>query len=246
MSLQGHTALITGAGQGIGRACAEVFAERGADLLLLDRNAETLDAVVTVTGQLGNKVTALTVDLTDFDGLRKDLEPVCRGLAVDILINNAGFDRPGTSAKLDMAGFKAVLEIHLSASLFLIKFFLPAMRARKWGRIINVSSIYGLIGGKGEVAYSTAKAGLLGLTKSIAREAGQDGVTVNAVLPGLTRTPTIEHFMADKFKQAIIQETPLGRIAEAREIAKVIAFLASEDASYVTAAAIPVSGGWGI
>jgi meso-butanediol dehydrogenase / (S,S)-butanediol dehydrogenase / diacetyl reductase len=109
-----------------------------------------------------------------------------------------------------------------------------------------VSSIYGLIGGKGEVAYSTAKAGLIGLTKSIAREAGADGVTVNAVLPGLTRTPTIENVMAEKFKQMIIRDTPLGRIAEPEEIARVIAFLASDGASYITGASIPVSGGWGV
>jgi 3-oxoacyl-[acyl-carrier protein] reductase len=246
MRLNSHTALITGAGQGIGRACAEVFAERGADLVLLDKNAATLTVVAKITEQLGAKVTALVVDLTDLDNLRKKLEPFCREPAVDILVNNAGFDRPGTSAKLDMAGFDAVIGIHLSVPLFLIKFFLPAMRARKWGRVINVSSIYGLIGAKGEVAYSTAKAGLIGLTKSIAREAAPDAVTVNVVLPGLTRTPTIENFMAQKFKDAVIRETPLGRMAEAEEIARVIAFLASDDASYITAAAIPVSGGWGI
>jgi 3-oxoacyl-[acyl-carrier protein] reductase len=246
MKLKAHTALITGAGQGIGRACAEVFAHRGADLLLLDKNAATLAAVARITEQLGAKVTALVIDLTDLDNLRKKLEPFCREPAVDILVNNAGFDRPGTSAKLDMAGFDAVIGIHLSVPLFLIKLFLPAMRAGKWGRVINVSSIYGLIGAKGEAAYSTAKAGLIGLTKSIAREAAPDGVTVNAVLPGLTRTPTIENFMAQKFKDAIIQETPLGRMAEAEEIARVIAFLASDDASYITAATIPVSGGWGI
>ena len=246
MKLKAHTALITGAGQGIGRACAEVFAHRGADLLLLDKNAATLAAVAKITEQLGAKVTALVIDLTDLDNLRKKLEPFCREPVVDILVNNAGFDRPGTSAKLDMAGFDAVIGIHLSVPLFLIKFFLPAMRARKWGRVINVSSIYGLIGAKGEAAYSTAKAGLIGLTKSIAREAARDGVTVNAVLPGLTRTPTIENFMAQKFKDAIIQETPLGRMAEAEEIARVIAFLASDDASYITAATIPVCGGWGI
>jgi 3-oxoacyl-[acyl-carrier protein] reductase len=246
MSLEGHTALITGAGQGIGRACAEVFSERGADLLLLDKNAVTLAAVAKFTEQLGAKVTALVVDLTDLANLRKQLDPFCREPAVDILINNAGFDRPGTSARLDMAGFDAVIGIHLSVPLFLIKLFLPAMRARKWGRVINVSSIYGLIGAKGEAAYSTAKAGVIGLTKSIAREAAPDGVTVNAVLPGLTRTPTIENFMAQKFKDAIIQATPIGRMAEAEEIAKVIAFLASDDASYITSAAIPVSGGWGI
>ena len=246
MSLQGHTAVITGAGQGIGRACAEVFAEQGAELLLLDKNAVTLAEVVKVIEQKGCKVTGLVVELTELENLQRKLEPVCRGLAVDILVNNAGFDRPGTSAKTDQAGFDAVVAIHLSVPLFLMKFFLPAMRAGKWGRIINVSSIYGLIGAKGEVAYSTAKSGLIGLTKSIAKEAAGDGVTVNAVLPGLTRTPTIENFMAQKFKDAIIAETPLGRMAEAEEIAKVIAFLASDDASYITAAAIPVSGGWGI
>jgi NAD(P)-dependent dehydrogenase (short-subunit alcohol dehydrogenase family) len=120
------------------------------------------------------------------------------------------------------------------------------MRSSGWGRIINISSIYGRIGGKGEVAYSTAKAGVIGLTKSVAREAGQDGVTVNAVLPGLIRTPTIEKFMAARYKDEIISDTPLGRIAEPEEVAKVIAFLASDDASYITGAALPVSGGWGV
>ena len=214
--------------------------------MLVDKNPETLEAVLKRTMEKGIKVRALAADLAELETLQNKLEQTCRDLPVDILVNNAGFDRPGTSAKLDMAGFDAVLGIHLCVPLFLIKFFLPAMRAGKWGRIINVSSIYGLIGGKGEVAYSTAKAGLIGMTKSIAREAGADGVTVNAVLPGLTRTPTIENGMAERFKQAILQETPLGRIADAEEIARVIAFLASEDASYITAAAIPVSGGWGI
>lgn len=214
--------------------------------MLLDKNRETLESTVCQATAVGRKVTGVEVDLTDLGALEKHLDSTCRGLGIDILVNNAGFDRPGTSSRIDMAGFDAVISIHLKAALSLIKFFLPAMRARKWGRIINVSSIYGVIGGKGEVAYSTAKAGLIGLTKSIAREAGADGVTVNAVLPGLTRTPTIEQFMAQKFKDAIIQETPLGRMAEPEEVAKVIAFLASDDASFITSAAIPVSGGWGI
>jgi 3-oxoacyl-[acyl-carrier protein] reductase len=246
MELKGHTAVITGAGQGIGRACAEVFAAQGAALVLLDRNPETLQIVTTGIRNQGGQVTPIVVDLTDFENLGKELVSTCRDLSVDVLVNNAGFDSPGSSARLTMTGFEAVLEIHLSSALFLIKFFLPAMREKRWGRIINVSSIYGLIGGKGEVAYSTAKAGLIGLTKSIAREAGADGVTVNAVLPGLTRTPTIENVMAEKFKQMIIRDTPLGRIAEPEEIARVIAFLASDGASYITGASIPVSGGWGV
>jgi NAD(P)-dependent dehydrogenase (short-subunit alcohol dehydrogenase family) len=246
MNLKGRTAMITGAGQGIGRACAEVFASRGADLVLLERNSSTLHEVCEAITRASRKVVPVTVDVTDLHSLRRELDRHCSGLTIDILVNNAGFDRPGTTAKIDRPGFEAVLGIHLSVPLFLIQFVLPSMRSRKWGRIINVSSIYGHIGGKGEVAYSTAKAGIIGLTKSVAREAGADGVTVNVVLPGLTRTPTIETFMAQKYKDAIIQETPLGRIGEAEEIAKVIAFLASDDASYVTAAAIPISGGWGV
>jgi len=246
MNLKGRTALITGAGQGIGRACAEVFASRGADLVLLDKNAATLPEVCKEIGKTGRKIVPILVDLTDTDTLRRELKTHCSNLAIDILVNNAGFDRPGTTAKIDKSGFEDELGIHLTAPLFLIQFVLPSMRSRKWGRIINVSSIYGLIGGKGEVAYSTAKAGVIGLTKSVARETAADGVTVNVVLPGLTRTPTIENFMAQKFKDAIIHETPLGRMAEPEEVARVIAFLASDDASYMTATAIPVSGGWGI
>ena len=246
MNLEGRTALITGAGQGIGRVCAGVFASRGADLVLLEKNSGTLHEISDEIRKTGRKVVPVAVDLTDAGALRGELERHCTGLSIDILVNNAGFDRPGTTAKIDKAGFESVLGIHLTVPLLLTQFALPSMRSRKWGRIINVSSIYGLIGGKGEAAYSTAKAGLIGFTKSVAREAGADGVTVNAVLPGLTRTPTIENFMAQKFKDAIIQDTPLGRIAEPEEVARVIAFLASDDASFITAAAIPVSGGWGI
>ena len=246
MNLKGRTALITGAGQGIGRACAEVFASRGADLVLLDRNPATLHEVCKEIEKKGRKVVPVVFDLTRTDALRRELETHCSHLPIDILVNNAGFDRPGTTSKIAKAEFEEELEIHLTVPLLLIQFVLPSMRSRKWGRIINVSSIYGLIGAKGEVAYCTVKAGLIGFTKSIAREAGADGVTVNVVLPGLTRTPTIESVMAKKYKDAIIQETPLGRIGEPEEIAKVIAFLASDDASYITAAAIPISGGWGI
>ena len=246
MMLSGHKALITGAGQGIGQACAEVFAEQGADLVLLDKNSETLDSVADRVTKMGRKVVAHTLDLTDLGRLGSELEKVRSMVAIDILVNNAGFDRPGTTTKIDKEGFEAVLGIHLTVPLFLMQFLLPSMKSAGWGRIVNVSSIYGLTGGKGEVAYSTAKAGVIGLTKSVAKEVGGDGITVNAVLPGLTRTPTIENFMSARYKEAIIAETPLGRIAEPEEVAKVIAFLASDDASYITGAALPVSGGWGI
>jgi NAD(P)-dependent dehydrogenase (short-subunit alcohol dehydrogenase family) len=246
MDLSGHLAVITGAGQGIGGACAEVFALKGADLILLDKNPETLAETVEKIAPLGRQVVSRALDLTDIEALQQTIKAVKRKGPIDILVNNAGFDRPGTLPKISTTDFKDVIGIHLVVPFVLIQLLLPDMRKAGWGRIINVSSIYALIGAKAEVAYSTAKAGVIGLTKAVAKEAGKDGVTVNAVLPGLTRTPTIESFMADKYKQPIIDNTTLGRMGEAKEIASVIAFLASDEASYITASPIPVSGGWGI
>ena len=246
MSLNGHTALITGAGQGIGKACAFAFASKGAHLIVLDKNPETLDQVARELKQLDYKVVDHVVDLTDLEKLRDVAGDAKKIGLIDILVNNAGFDRPGTSDKIDKKGFEEVMTIHVTVPLTLIQILLPDMKRAGWGRIINVSSVYGAIGGKGEVAYSTAKAGIIGLTKSLAKECGKDGVTVNAVLPGLTRTPTIETFMSEKYKQEIIANTPLGRMAEPEEVARVITFLASDDASFITGVALPVSGGWGI
>lgn len=246
MDLKGHRALITGAGQGIGEACAHVFASRGAGLILLDRNPETLDQVKKRLAGTGVKVQIRIVDLTDILLLKEVVQELLEMGTIDILVNNAGFDRPGTSSRIDEKKFMEVMGIHLVSPFTLIRMLLPGMRAAGWGRIINISSIYGLTGAKGELAYSTAKAGVIGLTKSMAKEAGQNGVTVNAVLPGLIHTPTIENVMSDQYKQPIIRDTPLGRIGEPEEVARVIAFLASDEASFVTGVALPVSGGWGI
>lgn len=244
MIFSGHTALITGAGQGIGRACAEVFASRGADLVLVEKNAATLGEVAESLSDNGVSITTIPIDLTNLERVREEISRLAGQKSVDILVNNAGFDRPGTTAKIDTEDLQAVLNIHLTVPFLLIKLLLPHMTTAGWGRIINVSSVYGVSGGKGEVAYSAAKAAVIGLTKSVSKEAGKFGVTVNAVMPGLTLTPTIEHVMADKYKDKIIQVTPLNRIGLPREIATVIAFLASDDASFVSGAAIPVSGGW--
>jgi 3-oxoacyl-[acyl-carrier protein] reductase len=246
MSLSGHTAFITGAGQGIGKACALAFASRGANLVLIDKNQESLTKVASEVSNAAGTVTQFAFDLTDLEELKIIGERDWKKIPIDILVNNAGFDRPGTTAKIDRKGLDEVFAIHVTVPLTLIQLFLPYMQAAGWGRIINISSIYGLIGGKGEVAYSTAKAGVIGLTKSVAKECGEDGVTVNAVLPGLIRTPTIERFMAEKYKQQIIADTALGRIGEPEEIARVVTFLASEDASFITGITLPVSGGWGV
>jgi len=245
MSLKNKTVLITGAGQGIGQACAEVFAGRGAKLILLDKNRKTLPHVAKGLEAGGADVIFKVIDLTHTQLLLKVIQDLLARSRIDILVNNAGFDRPGVTSKIDKTDYNAVLSIHLGVPFLLSKLLLPHMRANGWGRIVNVSSIYGLMGAKGEVAYAAAKAGVLGLTKTLAREGGKDGVTVNAVVPGMIRTPPIVR-MPDRYKDPIIAESILGRIGEPEEVARVVAFLASDDASYVTGTEIKVSGGWGV
>jgi NAD(P)-dependent dehydrogenase (short-subunit alcohol dehydrogenase family) len=245
MDLNGRTALITGAGQGIGEACAELFARKGASLVLLDKNRKTLPLVADRIAAKGGKVTGRIVDLTRTGLLQRVLDEILSETSIDILVNNAGFDRPGVTTRTGKADFNAVVGIHLVVPFLLIKRLLPDMRTRGWGRIVNISSIYGLSGAKGEVAYCAAKAGVIGLTKTVAREGGPSGVTANAIVPGLIRTPPMIK-MADRYKEPIIAQTLLGRMGEPGEIATVAAFLASDDASFITGAAIPVSGGWGI
>ncbi len=245
MNLSGRTALITGAGQGIGRACAEVFSARGAHVVLLDKNRTTLPKVAAGLKDAGARVTARIIDLTRTEALHRLIEEIRKEVHIDILVNNAGFDRPGVTARTDTRDFNAVMGIHVVVPFFLTKLLLPHMRSAGWGRIINISSIYGLLGAKGEVAYATAKAAVVGLTKTTAREGGPDGVTVNAIAPGLIRTPPIIA-MPDKYKAPILAETLVGRIGEPEDIARVAAFLASDDAAFITGALIPVSGGWAI
>lgn len=243
--LAGRTALITGAGQGIGKACAHVFGERGAKLILMDKNRKTLPEVEAELKAKGYDVQAHIIDLTYSKRLINLMTEIRNESHANILVNNAGFDRPGVTRKIDMGDFNAVLGIHLGVPFLLIKLLLPGMREARWGRIINISSIYGTSGAKGEAAYCVAKAGVIGLTKTVAREAGVDGVTVNAIVPGLIRTPPMER-LPEKYKLPIVEQTLLGRIGEPEEVARVAAFLASEDASYVTGTTITVSGGWGI
>ena len=245
MDLSGHTALITGAGQGIGRACAEVFAQKGARLVLLDKNRRTLPRVAEGIIAAGGQAEGHIIDLMHTEKLTRLIGTIEARARVDILVNNAGFDRPGTTARVDRRGFGEVLGIHVLVPFLLTKLLLPRMRSAGWGRIINISSIYGLSGAKGEAAYCTAKAAVIGLTKSVAREAGRDGVTVNAIVPGLIRTPPMER-MPEKYRGPIIAETLLGRMGEPEEVARTAAFLASGDSSFITGTTITVSGGWGI
>ena len=162
---------------------------------------------------------------------------------IDILVNNAGFDRPGHLLKVKEEDWDAVLGVHLKGTLNCIQAVAPHMIEKGYGKIVNLSSVWGKRGAVSEISYSSAKAGIIGLTKSVARELGRYQINVNAILPGLILTPTIAK-MAEKYQNMIIENTPLRRIGQPEEVANVVAFLVSDEASFVTGAMVEVSGGW--
>lgn len=243
----GRVALVTGSGQGIGQATALRLASEGAAVGILDRNERTAADTAEMIRAEGGQAVSITADVSQTASVSECVERLVSQFGrLDILVNNAGFDRPGGFLKLVPEDFVAVWSVHLLGAVNCCLACAPIMIQQGDGRIVTVSSIYGRVGSKGESAYSSAKAGLIGLTKSLAREWGARGIRVNVVLPGLTDTPTIRDVMNQKFKDAIIAETPLGRIADPREIAAAIAFLASDDASFITGCALEVTGGWNL
>jgi NAD(P)-dependent dehydrogenase (short-subunit alcohol dehydrogenase family) len=238
-------ALVTGAGQGIGRAVAERLASEGCVVGIFDRNAVTAHETALSISVTGGRALALVGDVRNTQSTAENVRILYDAYGrIDILVNNAGFDRPGAFLKLAANDIPDVFAVHVTGAVNCCRACGEIMIEQGRGSIVNVSSIYGKVGAKGESAYSTAKAALVGLTKALAREWGPKGIRVNAVLPGLTVTPTIEQFMSPKFKDAIIADTPLGRAADPAEIAAAIAFLASDEASFITGATLEVSGGW--
>ena len=235
---------MTGAGQGIGRAIALKLAQEGADVVVAEMNPETATQVTKEVEELDRKALLAVVDVSD---QRRVQEMVSNALStwgrIDVLVNNAGLDRGGTILKLKGEDWDAVLGVHLKGTFNCIQAVAPRMIENRYGKIVNLSSIYGKVGGIAETIYCSAKAGIIGLTKSVARELARYQINVNVVLPGLILTPTISK-MAEKYRNIIIENTPLGRIGEPEEVANVVAFLASDEASYVTGAAVEVSGGW--
>ena len=220
MRFSGRVALVSGAGQGIGQAAALRLAREGAAVAVLDRNGDTARSTAQAIVAGGGRTVALEADVARQESVEAAFrETLDRFSRLDVLVNNAGFDRPGTLDRITNDHWNEVLGVHLTGCLNLSRLAARVMREQRSGGIVNVSSVYGKIGAKGEAAYCTAKAGLLGLTKSMARELGPHGVRVNVVLPGLTETPTIQTFMKEEYRAAIIRDTPLGRAAQPDEIA---------------------------
>jgi 3-oxoacyl-[acyl-carrier protein] reductase len=243
MRLKDKKAIVTGAGQGIGKAIALKMAQEGADIAIVEWNQESGNQTKGEIEDLRRKALFFAVDVADQRQVREMVAEILKSWGkIDILVNNAGFDRGATLLKIKEEDWDAVLGVHLKGTFNCIQAVASHMMENRYGKIINISSIYGKSGGLAAISYSSAKAGIIGLTKSVARELGRYQINVNVVLPGLILTPTISK-MAEKYREMIIERTPLGRIGQPEEVANVVAFLASDEAGFVTGASVEVSGG---
>jgi 3-hydroxybutyrate dehydrogenase len=242
--LAGRRAMITGGASGIGRACAVRFAEAGAKVVVVDRDAEAAERVA---GEVGG--TALTVDLSDLDAVD------ALDLDVDVLVNNAGLQHVAPVHEFPVDRFSLILRLMLEAPFRLVRGALPGMYERGWGRIVNVSSVHGLRASAYKSAYVTAKHGLEGLSKVIALEGAEHGVTSNCVNPAYVRTPLVEGQIADQARahglseaevveQVMLAPAALKRLIEPAEVADAVAWLCSPAATSVTGSSLVMDGGW--
>jgi 3-oxoacyl-[acyl-carrier protein] reductase len=244
MRLKGKKAIVTGAGQGIGRSIALKMAQEGADVVIAEMNPDTGAQTAREVEALGRRAMFQAVDVANQKQVQNMVTEILREWKrIDILVNNAGFDRGTTLLKVKEEDWDAVLGVHLKGALNCIQAVAPHMIENVYGKIVNISSVWGKIGAVSEISYSSAKAGMIGLTKSVARELGRYQINVNVVLPGLILTPTIAK-MAEKYRNMIIENTPLRRMGQPEEVANVVAFLVSDEASFMTGAMVEVSGGW--
>jgi 3-oxoacyl-[acyl-carrier protein] reductase len=242
-SLQGRTALVTGASQGIGRAIALRLAEQGANIVLAARNQEKLEAVAGEIAAAGGRAIVQTLDVGSEESIKAAAKAALASCGtVDILVNNAGITRDGLLMRMKRADWEDVFSTNLTGTFLLTQALLSSMVRARWGRIINITSIVGQTGQAGQANYAASKAGLIGFTRSLAREVASRTITVNAVAPGYIETAMTE-VLDQKQRDAMLSHVPLGRPGTDDDVAHAVAFLASEGASYITGHVLDVNGG---
>ena len=241
--LAGKTAFVSGASQGIGRACALALAKMGARVALAARNQDKLEAVVAEISAGGGQAKAFVMDVSDEASILASAKAAIAHFgSVDILVNNAGITRDTLLLRMKRADWDAVMTTNLTGAFLLTQALLNSMLRARWGRIINVSSVVGRTGQAGQANYSASKAGLIGFTRSMAREVASRSVTVNAVAPGYIET-AMTSVLEDKQREALLSHIPLGRPGSEEEVAHAVAFLASPQAGYITGHVLDVNGG---
>jgi 3-oxoacyl-[acyl-carrier protein] reductase len=241
--IEGRIALVTGASQGIGRACALELAKAGATVALAARNETKLAEVQAEIEAAGGKAAAFAIDVADESSIKAGAKAVLERFGkVEILVNNAGITKDGLVLRMKRADWDDVLTTNLTGSFLLTQALLGAMLKNRWGRIINISSVVGRTGQAGQVNYAASKAGLIGMTRSLAREVASRGITVNAVAPGYVITQ-MTGVLDEKQTAAMMALIPLGRAGTEGEVAHSVLYLASEGAGYVTGHVLDVNGG---
>jgi 3-oxoacyl-[acyl-carrier protein] reductase len=243
MTLKDKVAFITGGSQGIGRACAIALAEAGADIAIGSRSVERLNSVVSEIESLGRSALAAKLDVCDSAQVHNAFEGVVQRFGrIDILVNNAGITKDMLLLRMKKEDWDSVLQTNLTGAFLCSQEAIKVMLKQKYGRIINISSVVGRSGNAGQTNYAASKAGIVGLTKSLALEVASRNITVNAVAPGFIETAMTQS-LPESMKAKLTEKIPLARIGTDREVAFSVRFLASDEASYITGEVLNVNGG---
>ena len=243
ISLDGRVAMVTGASQGIGRACAVALAKAGAQVALAARNATKLREVAAEIEAAGGRAMPFEMDLASEDSIKAVTKAVVAHYGkIEILVNNGGITRDNLMLRMKLADWNAVLNTNLTGAFLLTQAVSSSMLKARWGRIINISSVVAETGQAGQANYAASKAGLIGLTMSLARELASRNITANAVAPGYISTPMTD-VLTDQQRSAMLTQIPLDRAGTPEEVASAVVFLASDQASYITGHVLDVNGG---
>jgi 3-oxoacyl-[acyl-carrier protein] reductase len=238
-----RTALVTGASRGIGKACAQALAAAGHRIVLASRTIDKLEEVASELRAAGSEAFPVEIDLGSHESIVAGISKASKEFGrIDILVNNAGVTKDGLAVRMKPADWDLVLQTNLSGAFYAMQQVLSGMMRERWGRIVNISSVVGEMGNPGQANYVASKAGLIGLTKSLAREIGSRNITVNAVAPGFIETD-MTHGLTDVLKQKMIDQTPLGRIGTPEDVAAAVKFLVSDEAGFITGHVLDVNGG---